>query len=380
MLGALLKPFHSVWPSGSENGSLLLTTTEFNREVARERIRATRRAFPFCIVTLKLRGKSQRRSQRNTLIRILHRHLRITDQKADLGRDQFAVLLVDTPEMGGRAVLDRLSQLCDCHNLTVTLSLKVHDPEGFDPDSDDSIGGSGGRRRGVETPRPEPAKEWLRVDDADVQVTSENPLVSPSVSRMLSKRAVDIVGASVGLVMASPVLLGSIVAVKLTSKGPAFFRQTREGMGGKAFTIYKLRSMEIDAESKQAQLRDKSHRDGPAFKIKRDPRVTPVGKFLRASCIDELPQLINVLKGDMSLVGPRPLPWLESRACNRWHRRRLDVRPGMTCHWQINKSKAETFDDWMRMDLHYVDRNNFWEDLKLIFCTVFVPITGRGGD
>lgn len=385
MLGALLKPLTGAWPRGGDGDSLLLSTTEFNREIARERIRATRRSIPFCIVTIKLLGSSRKRRGRSAMVRILHRHLRITDYKADLGREGYGVLLVDTPQMGGRAVLDRLSQLCDCNNLNVNLSLRVHDPEGFDNNYDDHFGGNGGRRHGDQSGvNPSTVqvdtREWLRVNDADVSVTREDPLVPGSITRMLGKRAIDVVGASVGLFLASPVLLGSMLAVKLTSRGPVFFRQTREGQGGKPFTIYKLRSMVVDAESKQAELKAASHRDGPAFKIKKDPRVTKVGKFLRASCIDELPQLINVLKGEMSLVGPRPLPWHESRACYQWHRRRLDVRPGMTCHWQVNKSKAETFDDWMRMDLQYVDRNNFWEDLRLICCTVLVPMTGRGGD
>ncbi|TWT94660.1 sugar transferase [Stieleria varia] len=376
MLGALLRPLSGVWPVGNDGDSLLLTLTEFNREVSRERIRATRRSFPFCIVTIRLLGASRRRKGRNALIRILHRHLRITDQKADLGKHEFAVLLVDTPEMGGRSVLDRMSQLCDAANLAVQLSLRVHDPDGFRSDSDDHSGGSGGRRRVGD----DGVAQWLRVDHAEVEVTAEKPMVSRSLSQGLAKRVVDIVGAGAGLIAASPVLITAMIAVKATSPGPIFFRQTREGRGGKPFTIYKFRSMVVDAEAKQAALRAESHRDGPAFKIKNDPRVTRVGHFLRASCIDELPQLINVLRGDMSLVGPRPLPWHESRACNRWHRRRLDVRPGMTCHWQINKAKAETFDDWMRMDLQYVDRNNFWQDLRLIFSTVLVPMTGRGGD
>jgi lipopolysaccharide/colanic/teichoic acid biosynthesis glycosyltransferase len=194
------------------------------------------------------------------------------------------------------------------------------------------------------------------------------------------KRTVDTVGASVGLVLLSPLLAATAVAVKLTSRGPAFYKQTREGMGGRPFTIYKIRTMEMDAESRQTELRHHSHRDGPAFKIKDDPRVTRVGQFLRSTCIDELPQLINVIKGDMSLVGPRPLPWHESRACSHWHRRRLDVPPGLTCYWQVDKASAETFDDWMRMDLRYVDRHGLWRDLRLIAKTLLVPFAGRGSN
>ena len=222
---------------------------------------------------------------------------------------------------------------------------------------------------------------WLRVESADVEVTAEDPMVPQPYLRMVVKRGLDIIGASVGLIVTSPLIIGSMIAVKLTSSGPALFTQTREGRRGKPFTIYKLRTMVVDAEKVQINLKGSSHRDGPAFKIKKDPRVIPVvGHFLRITCIDELPQLWNVLKGDMSLVGPRPLPWHESRACDRWHRRRLDVRPGLTCYWQVNKQKAETFDDWMRMDLRYVDEVNLINDLRLIAQTVTVPILGRGSD
>lgn len=171
-----------------------------------------------------------------------------------------------------------------------------------------------------------------------------------------------------------------MLLIRLGDGKSALFKQTREGRFGRPFTIYKLRTMQIDAEQNQLQLRALSHRDGPAFKISHDPRVTKVGQFLRQTCLDELPQLFNVLRGDMSLVGPRPLPWHESRACNSWHRRRLEVRPGMTCYWQINKSAAPTFDDWMRLDLQYLNRAGFFEDLRLIALTVTVPVSGRGSE
>jgi lipopolysaccharide/colanic/teichoic acid biosynthesis glycosyltransferase len=197
---------------------------------------------------------------------------------------------------------------------------------------------------------------------------------------MTAKRLIDIVGSSIGLLVSGPIIVAAMVAIRRQDAGPAIFKQTREGFRGKPFTIYKLRTMVVDAEASQSELRAHSHRDGPAFKIANDPRVTPVGRFLRKTCIDELPQLWNVLKGDMSLVGPRPLPWHESRACQRWQRRRLEVRPGLTCDWQINKSSVETFDDWMRLDLRYVDEICLFRDLRLIARTVTVPMSGRGSE
>jgi lipopolysaccharide/colanic/teichoic acid biosynthesis glycosyltransferase/GGDEF domain-containing protein len=211
-------------------------------------------------------------------------------------------------------------------------------------------------------------------------VSSEDPLVrrESAVSAVL-KRSVDVTASSVALILLGPAMLATMALIRLTSPGPAIFCQTREGRGGKPFTIYKFRTMVVNAEASQQALRDLSHRDGPAFKIKSDPRVTKFGWLLRATCVDELPQLVNILRGDMSIVGPRPLPWHESRACSHWQRRRLDVRPGLTCFWQINKANVESFDDWMRLDLQYVDRGNLWIDLKLIYRTMAVALLGRGG-
>ncbi|WP_236621058.1 sugar transferase [Rhodopirellula sallentina] len=368
------------------------------------------------------------KKQSRRLVDLLHHNLRMTDEKGVLSATRYGVLLVDTPEMGGRAVLDRMTVLFADARLNVRLSLQVHDADGFGG-KDDHPSGNGTRRDDESG-----SKDWVRrpseildvtttalekagaVSDvtvcepihvpgeasgasiagvqqqpalmqsgetvADSQVSiagSESTEHWPLASR-IAKRVVDVVGASVGLVVTSPFLIASMIAIKWDDGGPVMFCQTREGRYGRPFTIYKLRTMVVDAEKSQAALRAASHRDGPAFKISKDPRVTKVGHFLRATCLDELPQLINVLKGDMSLVGPRPLPWHESRACERWHRRRLDVRPGLTCIWQIDKSKAETFDDWMRMDLRYIDRLGFFDDLHLIARTVVVPVTGRGGE
>jgi lipopolysaccharide/colanic/teichoic acid biosynthesis glycosyltransferase len=197
---------------------------------------------------------------------------------------------------------------------------------------------------------------------------------------MITKRGIDILGAGLGLLVTSPVILLSMIAIRRYDSGPALYRQTREGIHGKPFTIYKLRTMVTNAENLQAGLRELSHRDGPAFKIAHDPRVTPIGRLLRKTCIDELPQLLNVLRGEMSLVGPRPLPWHESRACQHWQRRRLDVRPGLTCDWQINKARIDTFDEWMRLDLRYIDEMGLFRDLRLIAQTLTVPLSGRGSD
>lgn len=192
------------------------------------------------------------------------------------------------------------------------------------------------------------------------------------------KRTIDIVGAGTGLIVLSPVLLAAAIAIKATSSGPVLFRQKREGKGGKPFDILKFRTMVIDAESKQASLRDVSEQDGPAFKLKDDPRITAVGKKLRKSCIDELPQLVNVLVGQMSLVGPRPLPVAESTECSPWQRIRLTVLPGLTCTWQARGGRQVSFDQWMRMDLDYIRNQGFLSDVRLIIETAFIALLQRG--
>lgn len=240
------------------------------------------------------------------------------------------------------------------------MQLQVHEP-GDDYSQDVDSGGDDRQDRPPGQPGPprgrreDVAPRFAGNDASNIEVSRDEPIVSPPVARSAIKRGIDLIGAGVGLVLASPVLLLAMAAIRCFDGGPALYKQTREGYRGQPFTIVKLRTMVVGAEHSQADLRDQNLRDGPAFKIARDPRVTPIGHFLRRTCLDELPQLWNVLRGEMSLVGPRPLPWHESRACDRWHRRRLDVRPGLTCDWQIDKSRAETFDDWMRLDLQYVD-------------------------
>ncbi|MEM6689055.1 MAG: sugar transferase [Planctomycetota bacterium] len=387
---------------------------------------------------------------------MLSNNLRSTDEYSQLGRRRFGILLVDTPEMGGRAVVDRLEGLFHDRDIQVSIELICHDPNGFggnddsgdglsgpvsrpasqrdvwnshadepslpevhpfndsvslstgfeyEPDTDftspngavsmmDPVGATpagvatiGGLKLisdDVETHSLEP--RFLRYDscqsdrssDSDSSTLQRRHLPKHSVGKRLAKRSLDISGALIGLIAFSPMLAVAICLIRRQDGQPAIFKQRREGLDGKPFTIYKLRTMVADAEATQHELRALSHRDGPAFKISNDPRVTPIGDWLRRTCVDELPQLWNVLKGDMSLVGPRPLPWDESRACSQWQRRRLDVKPGMTCYWQVNKESVQAFDDWMRLDLRYVERFNLWEDLRLIARTVLVPLMGRG--
>ena len=192
------------------------------------------------------------------------------------------------------------------------------------------------------------------------------------------KRAVDVVGAAAGLIALAPLLATVAAAVKWTSRGPALFSQTRDGLGGRKFQIYKFRTMVTDAEALKDALRTQSEQDGPAFKMEHDPRITPLGRWLRKTCVDELPQLWNVLIGDMSLVGPRPLESKESAQTAWWERRRLLVTPGLTCIWQVDGKSKVTFKEWMRMDIRYMHDRSFVGDLGLILRTALNIALHRG--
>jgi exopolysaccharide biosynthesis polyprenyl glycosylphosphotransferase len=168
--------------------------------------------------------------------------------------------------------------------------------------------------------------------------------------------------------------------IKWTSPGPVMFRQQRSGINGRTFTLYKFRTMVTNAEQLKHELAAMNEMTGPVFKVSNDPRVTRIGKFLRKFSLDELPQLFNVLRGEMSLVGPRPLPVDEVRQFyDLAHRRRLSVKPGLTCLWQIGgRNKITDFKEWVRLDLEYIDNWSLWLDLKILFRTVPVVLAGEG--
>lgn len=194
------------------------------------------------------------------------------------------------------------------------------------------------------------------------------------------RRAQDIVFSSIALVVLSPVMLLVALAVYIDDpKGSPIFSQIRCGRNGKPFKFYKFRSMCVDAEAKLDQLLQQNEMDGPAFKIKDDPRITRVGKFIRKTSLDELPQLFNILKGDMSIVGPRPPLPREVEQYDAYQRQRLYVTPGLTCYWQVQPHRNDlTFEEWMELDIKYMKERSFLVDWKIIFQTVRVVLFGQG--
>jgi lipopolysaccharide/colanic/teichoic acid biosynthesis glycosyltransferase len=290
------------------------------------------------------------------LLRILKRRLRITDEIGLLDEQRLAVVLPETCARGAWKVADDVLAAYPTTLHPPLCEVYTYPSDWADLQEEDSS----------DAWRPEPPRP-------------AQPMELLFVRRVpLWKRALDIVGASVGLVIGSPVLLVCAACIKLTSPGPVLFTQWRSGAGNRPFLMYKLRTMSVDAEKRKRELMALNEQDGPAFKIKNDPRVTRLGRFLRKTSIDELPQLWNVLKGDMSLVGPRPLPCNESAGCTHWQRNRLDVKPGLTCIWQVRGRCQVSFDEWVRMDLEYVRRTSLLGDLMLIVQTAAVVLRGRG--
>jgi exopolysaccharide biosynthesis polyprenyl glycosylphosphotransferase len=200
----------------------------------------------------------------------------------------------------------------------------------------------------------------------------------PDPAAMLFKHAIDRCFALVAVTALLPVMALIALAVKLTSKGPMLFVQERGGLNGRPFPMLKFRTMRTGAEDERQALLAANEMDGPVFKMTDDPRVTPLGKWLRRTSLDELPQLVNVLLGHMSLVGPRPLPLIETRDLTGAHRRRLSVRPGLTCLWQIKGRSALSFREWMALDLEYIENWSLGLDLVIVLRTIPVLLSGRG--
>jgi exopolysaccharide biosynthesis polyprenyl glycosylphosphotransferase len=213
--------------------------------------------------------------------------------------------------------------------------------------------------------------------DGDAHITAHS--VSPDGWPSMVKRGLDVTISFIALAILSPLLAAVALAIKVTSKGPVLFMQERVGLNKRRFLIYKFRTMVPNADKLLPYLEKLNEVAGPVFKIKNDPRMTPIGRLLRRASIDELPQLFNVLQGDMSLVGPRPLPVRDYEGFNEdWQRRRFSVRPGITCLWQVNGRSSISFEKWMQLDLEYIDQWSLWLDIKILARTVPAVLKGSG--
>ena len=218
--------------------------------------------------------------------------------------------------------------------------------------------------------------DFSRLDGFSLLTFSPTP---SDESLLFVRRLMDVALSALLGVLTLPLVGATVLAIKMTSPGPVLFSQRRSGLHGRPFIMYKFRSMINDAEQRRVALESINEMDGPVFKLSLDPRITPIGKILRRFSIDEVPQLYNVLKGDMSLVGPRPPLPQEVERYKRWQRRRLSMKPGMTCLWQISGRNQVGFDEWMRLDLKYIDNWSLLLDLKILIKTIPVVLLGKGG-
>lgn len=341
----------------------LLAAERLELAATAERMRVDRNGSVVSLLIIKPSPSQSSPEAIRRLEQMMAARLRLTDTAGWLRGGKIGVLLPDTPEAGAWKVAADLCELYDVGADRPDCEVLVYPDDDRRDDGPEQSNGSPSGDRHAES--LEVATLGSRNGDLGVAKCSAfDQLFSRRLP--LWKRLIDITGASAGLLLASPVIAASALAIRATTAGPAFFTQEREGLGGRRFKIYKLRTMRTDAEQLKSELRVYSEQDGPAFKMADDPRVTVIGSLLRKTSIDELPQLLNVLRGEMSLVGPRPLPVDESLACKPWQRRRLHVTPGLTCTWQVYGRNMVPFDEWIRMDLDYADRRNPWLDLELV--------------
>ena len=278
-------------------------------------------------------------------------------------RDSLDEIYIDIPYDSGASLLPYLAEL---ESMGVTIHLNVPLLERL--------------RDRKDSPEaawyPHPAKSVAEYGDITMITLKAT---RRSLRDMVLKRCVDIAGSLVGLVISVPIVAITAIPLKLESPGPLFFKQKRVGLNGRVFEIYKLRSMYADAEERKKDLMARNEMNGLMFKITDDPRITKVGKFIRRTSIDELPQFWNVLKGDMSLVGTRPPTLDEYNRYESHHKRRLSMKPGITGMWQVSgRSNIEDFEEVVQLDVYYIDHWSIWLDIKILFKTVFVVFVHKG--
>jgi lipopolysaccharide/colanic/teichoic acid biosynthesis glycosyltransferase len=368
----------------------LLPIEKFKAVFGRERARADRREECLTLILLRVQGVDEALLQ--GFVRAAVQRLRCTDEVGWCETDVLAFLLPDTGTAGADKVGSDLDELLATRSIAQRTQTLVY-PRDWYPAFLDQTGGrtDGERRGGNREPlceRDRCRTNGLATDGDGAKTPSQHqpsrfalhdaPLAVQTIVLPRWKRLTDVVVATLALAVVAPLMLVIACLVRVTSKGPIVFRQLRCGAGGRTFTIYKFRTMRCDAETRQLELQALNEVSGPVFKIRKDPRRTPIGKILRKTSLDELPQLWNVLLGHMSLVGPRPPLPNEVRQYKAWHRRRLDIVGGITGIWQVEGRSRIGFEEWMRLDIAYLRKRSLWTDLLILLRTIPAVITCRG--
>jgi lipopolysaccharide/colanic/teichoic acid biosynthesis glycosyltransferase len=384
---------------------------DIDRMIHRETARADRTGHEFSLVLFRVKSNVRFSVSSHRLVKTVMKRVRNTDEMGWFDEKHLCAVLPDTGAAGAWRFAEDVCDLVALRSPRPIFVVYTYPTDWLDTgtpvgpssterrrDSDDNNhrgngsgggGASNGRQHNgnamtpvINGPAATSQGHFISASSSGdlAETMTSKPLENLLVQRMpIWKRSIDIFGAIIGLIVASPLFLLAIVGMKITEpRGPIIFKQRRSGLGGRPFWIFKFRTMCVGAEKMRDELKKHSEQDGPAFKMKHDPRVTRIGRLLRKTSIDELPQLFNILKGDMTLVGPRPLPISEQTACQMWQRRRLDVTPGLTCIWQVRGRSQVTFTEWMRMDLRYIRRRTLWHDISLLALTVKSVLTRKG--
>jgi len=366
----------------------VLSQESFLKLLRKERVRADRTGDELTLAAIRLTALDPGADPgvRHAVGSILGR-VRCLDEIGWLRRGTLGILLPATAVAGAKRLIDDLRRNDTTGHLRHgRWTIYAYPEDWVAEDDQDGDSGNGSPRRTPESGTTVFPRDGLRRGQTTesglysvrqgAEVCSLVDLLQVPTPRW--KRALDIAGASLGLVLASPFMLLAAIGVKLTSPGPIFYTSTRSGLRGRPFRFYKFRTMYADAESRKHELLEHNEASGPVFKMNDDPRITPFGRWLRRTSIDEFPQFWNVLKGDMSLVGPRPPIPEETRYYSRWQRRRLEGRGGLTCIWQVSGRSNVHFEDWVRMDIQYLEEPSFWRDLLILIQTFPAVFSCRG--
>lgn len=316
-----------------------------------ERLRIYRNDSTLAVLLLRLADPND--ESRDAVAEVLERHLSPIDTAGYCFDGRIGILLPDFNHQDAQILASQIETDCDDRDCQVRIE---------------------------QIDYPDRSLDVVIGDGDDSAATEEETTAGAffAVPVPFWKRAIDVTVASLALLLSSPVILTGVALVKLSSHGTAFYAQERIGQGGRPFMIHKIRTMQMGADKLVDGLRHQSDQDGPAFKMKKDPRILPIGKLLRKLSIDELPQLWNVIKGEMSLVGPRPLPSSEAKQLTLWQQERMDTLPGITGPWQISGRNKISFDQWMRMDIEYTRNHSVLSDLKILLLTIPAVVMCRG--
>lgn len=347
----------------------------FHAILAKERARVDRNSHVFSLVSFEVEQLDSGRDATGCFISQIKKQIRITDDIGWLDKHTIGVLLFNSLEKEARCFIEKIKQNCS-QKVLGNFSISTY-PEGMldHPHNQGITLGLADSCHHTSPDNPPSHGNKRRVSDKQLALRLQ-PVFFDKVS--FWKRLLDVVVSGIALIVLSPLMLAIAIAVKCTSEGPILFRQQRAGLGGVPFTFLKFRTMYVDAEKKKSELLQFNERTGPVFKMEDDPRITVFGKFLRKWSLDELPQFFNVLLGDMSLVGPRPPTMDEVEKYESWHNYRLEVKPGITCIWQVCARHEKSFENWVRLDIQYRREQCLLLDLKLLALTLPAVLSRKG--